>query len=170
MGPPEPSWWWWWCWCPAKPQLWLPTDGRGGWDGQHRQGLSVNRSWLFWGENAQHQPHLGLQSQPCQLTGPRSRDLGTCHGTTVPVSVTQELLFPLSRVVGSKLRSSGVSRTLDAWWVPRVRSAPSLPRMSRDAQPQPEGSAEELGSCPATAGADLQTHAGSGQSSALCRC
>lgn len=166
MGPPEPSWWWWWCWCPAKPQLWLPTDGRGGWDGQHRQGLSVNRSWLFWGENAQHQPHLGLQSQPCQLTGPRSRDLGTCHGTTVPVSVTQELLFPLSRVVGSKVRSSGVSRTLDAWWVPRVRSAPSLPRMSPEMR-SPNQRVQQRSLAPALRPRELISKPMQGQARAL---
>lgn len=169
MGPPEPSWWW---WCPAKPQLWLPTDGRGGWDGQHRQGLSVNRSWLFWGENAQHQPHLGLQSQPCQLTGPRSWDLGTCHGTTVPVSVTQEFVFPLSRVVGSKVRSSGVSRTLDGRGGCRafglLRACPGCPQRCT-APTRGFNRGAWLLPCD-RAGADLQTHAGSGRSSALCRC
>ena len=80
---------------PAALRLWLPADDGGGWDGQHRQGFSVNRSWLFWGENARHQPHLGLQSQLCQLMSPRSQDLGTCHGTMLLVSLTQELMLPL---------------------------------------------------------------------------
>ena len=77
---------------PAAPRRWLPTEDGAGWDGQHRRGLSVGRASLFWGEKAQHPPHLGLQSQVCQLTRPG--DLPRHRGPSVPVSVTQELRFP----------------------------------------------------------------------------